>query len=188
MKSIKEASISSDMKVLVRCDLDVPLEEGEVKDTFRLDHILPTLEFIIDSGGIPVIMGHLGRPKGEFIEELSSNHLKSYFDDRLGEGNYELLENLRFESRERSNDVSFAKELAEKGEIFVNESFANSHRKHASMVGVPSLLPSYAGLRLMEEISVLNKVLKEPKKPFVAIIGGAKIETKKPVVDRKSVV
>jgi phosphoglycerate kinase len=184
MKSIREADFSPQMKVLVRADLDVPLSNSTIEDTFRLDHVLPTLEFIVESGGFPIIMGHLGRPGGEYKEELSSKHLAPYFDKHLGEGKYELLENLRFDPRERQNDQDFAKELASKADIYVNEAFSNSHREHASMVGVPLLLPSYMGLHLKKEIEALEGVLNAPKHPFAVIIGGAKMETKRPVVDK----
>ncbi|MBT6401091.1 phosphoglycerate kinase [candidate division WWE3 bacterium] len=184
MKSIKSANITDGLRILVRCDLDVPLEDGRIQDTFRLDHVLPTLKYIVEAGGFPIIFGHLGRPKGEVKPELSSSHLKPYFDKHLGEDKYELLENLRFGSRERSNDASYAKELAKMAEMYVNESFGNSHREHTSIVGVPKLLPSFAGIRLMEEVEVLSKVLKNPDKPLIAIVGGAKIETKRPVLEK----
>lgn len=184
MKSIKDADISSQTRVLVRGDLDVPLKNGEIVDTFRIDHLLPTLNFLKSKDAPIIIIGKLGRPNGEYVEELSTKHLKPYFDSKLGEGNYELLENLRFDSREEENSEDFAKELAEKADIYVNDSFAVSHRRHTSLVGVPKLLPSYAGLRLVDEVDNLEKVIKNPIKPLVAIVGGAKIETKKPVISK----
>lgn len=184
MKSIKEADISNQTRVLVRADLDVPIENGKILDTFRLDCLLPTLRLLQEKQAKIIICGHLGRPDGKYVEELSTKHLKSYFDEKLGEGNYEILENLRFNPDEEENSEEFSQELANYADIYVNESFANSHREHASIVGVARILPSYAGLRLFEEVEVLSKVLKKADRPLVAIIGGAKIETKKPVIQK----
>lgn len=184
MKSIKEVDIASQTRILVRCDLDVPLGNGKVEDTFRLDHLLPTLNLIKDKGGISIICGHLDRPGGVPKEEFSTKHLEPYFESHLVKGNYELLENLRFTPGERENSKEFAEGLASKADIYVNESFANAHRVHASIVGVPELLPSYAGLRLIEEVSHLEKIIGDPERPLVAVIGGGKVETKKPAVKK----
>lgn len=181
MKSIKDAGISGQTKVLVRGDLDVPLKNGEVVDTFRIDHLLPTLNFLKVKGAQIIICGKIGRPEGKYVEELSTKNLKSYFDNKLG-NNYTLLENLRFDPREENNSEEFAKELSDQADMFVNDSFAVSHREHASIVGIPKFLPSFAGLRLMEEVGNLERLIKNPNKPLIAVIGGAKIETKKPVV------
>lgn len=183
MKCVDQAQIVKDMRVLVRCDLDVPVKDGVVLEPFRLDSALQTLKYIVDKGGLPITCGHMGRPKGKVDLALSTRQLKTYFDDHLGQS-YELLENLRFDGREEQNDPGFAKELAEKADLFVNESFANSLRKHASIVGVPKLLPAYAGFQLVKEVESLKKVLENPARPFVAIIGGAKIESKKPVIQK----
>ncbi len=131
-----------------------------------------------------IIAGHLGRPKGQYVQELSSSNLDYYFHGFFKDYPYKLLENLRFDSREKENNMDFAKELASEAEIYVNESFGTSHREHASMVGVPKLIPGYAGFHLEKEISVLKNLLVTPKRPFIAIVGGAKIETKKPVIDK----
>ncbi len=168
---------------MVRSDLDVPIRDGVVLEPFRLDTSLKTLKYIIDKGGLPVICGHMGRPKGQVDSALSTIQLKTYFGNKLS-GPYELLENLRFDPREEANDPAFAKELAQKGDLYVNECFSTSQREHASFVGVPKLLPSYAGFQLIKEVELLNKVLENPARPFVAIIGGAKIESKKPVIEK----
>lgn len=184
MKSLSEAPIKAGTRVFVRCDIDVPIENGTVAETFRLDNLLETLKFIIEKGGIPLIAGHVGRPKGQVIEKLSTRHFLPYFNEKLGENRFEILENLRFEPREEENDPEFAKELASKAGIYVNESFGNDHREHASIVELPEILPSYAGFRLQKEIEALNKIIKTPEKPLIVIIGGAKLESKIPVIDK----
>ncbi len=184
MKSLSEAPIKSGTRVFVRCDIDVPIENGNIGETFRLNSLLETLKFIIEKGGIPVIAGHIGKPNGKFDEKLSTKHLLSYFNEKLGENTFEILENLRFDPREEQNDPEFAKELASKAEIYVNESFATCHREHASIVGLPKILPSYTGFRLQNEVEALNKLIKNPEKPLIVIIGGAKLESKMPVIDK----
>jgi len=183
MKCVDQAPIGANTKVLVRCDLDVPIKNGKVTETFRLAAALKTLNYIIEKGGIPVISGHIGRPNGAYSAELSTNPLKSYFDANL-KGRYELLENLRFNVGEEKNDPVYAKELAQKAELYVNESFATCHRESASIIGVTKFLPSYAGFRLVSEVASLEKILVNPARPFIAIIGGAKIDSKKPVIQK----
>jgi len=182
MKPLQTAPLNSSVKVLVRCDLDVPLENGQIKETFRLDQMLPTLNFVKQAGAKIIIAGHIGKPHGKVVPELSTKQLLPYFNQKLGADTFELLENLRFDPREEANIDSFAAKLAAKANIYVNESFATCHRMHSSIVGIPKYLPSYAGLRLQKEIEVLSKVLKNPVRPLTAIIGGAKLESKKPVV------
>lgn len=186
MKSIEKADIRNNTKVLIRADLDVPIEDGKIKDTYRLDKLLPTLSFVKERGGKIILIGHIGRPGGEHKEELSTKHLKPYFDKVLGENNYKLLENLRFDSREKEGSEDYAREIITKtnADIYVNESFATCHRSHTSMVALPKLLPSYVGIRLQEEVDTLSKVLEDPNRPLVLIVGGAKVETKKPVIDK----
>jgi phosphoglycerate kinase len=184
VNSLQSAPIQKGSRVFVRADLDVPLENETIVDTFRLDNLVPTLRYIIEKGGIPIIGGKIGRPKGEFRKELSTKNLSSYFDNAVGEDKYELLENLLFDSREEENDSYFAKELADKAELYVNESFAESHREYASLVTLPKLLPSFAGLRLVKEVEVLGRVLKDPKRPLITLVGGAKLESKKPIASK----
>lgn len=184
MKSVKEAKISSGQKVLVRCDLDVPIKNRQVAEKFRLDAALDTLKYIISLGATPVIAGHMGKPEGKSDPQLSTKLLEPYFDEMLGKGQYSLLENLRFNKGEELNDPNFSETLARGNSVYVNESFATSHRKHASIVGITEWLPSYAGLRFEKEINTLNALFSEVKKPFVVVIGGAKLESKLPVVQR----
>lgn len=187
MQLITDANLQPGTRVFVRMDMDVPLEKPSDSpefDSFRLDAALPTLKFLLENGAKVVLAGHIGRPDGTNNDKLSTSHLRPYFDAHLGEGNYELLENLRFDSREKDNDPEFAAELAAKADIYVNESFATSHREHASVTGIPQLLPSYAGLRLHKETEILKGTLTEPERPLTVLIGGAKLESKKPVVSK----
>ncbi|MBW6441915.1 phosphoglycerate kinase [Patescibacteria group bacterium] len=184
MKTLSEAPIKQGTKVFVRCDIDVPIERGVIQEKFRLDSSLNTLKYIIDKGGMPLIAGHMGKPKGQVNENLSTKYLLPYFDEKLGEGKFELLENLRFDSREETNDEKFSEELASKAELFVNESFATSHRQHASIVGITRFLPSYAGMTLEKEIESLSRVMNNPEKPLAVLIGGVKLESKLPIIER----
>lgn len=184
MQTLTGAPIKQGTRVFVRCDIDVPIQNKVIGETYRLDNLLPTLKYIIEKGGIPVIAGHIGKPEGVFSEELSTKLLIPYFNEKLGENKFEILENLRFDPREEQNDDNFAKELASKAEIYVNESFATSHREHASIIGITRYLPSYAGFRLQKEIETLDKIITNPDKPLVIVIGGAKLESKLPVIDK----
>ena len=183
MKNIQEAPIQKGTKVLIRLDMDVPIVNGQIGETYRLNAGLDTIKYVINQGGFPILAGHIGQPKGVVDEKLSTKQLLSYYNQNLDVGKFELLENLRFNPGEEENSPEYAKELANKAEIYINESFATSHRKHASIVGVPSLIPGFAGIRLQKEITILEKVKKDAKKPFVVIIGGAKLESKLPVID-----
>jgi phosphoglycerate kinase len=184
MLKIQDAAINPGTQVLVRCDLDVPVTEGVILERYRLDSALETLSYVISKGGFPLIAGHMGKPDGKYELSLSTKHLFPYFCAKLGQGNFELLENLRFDEGEEENNQDFAKKLASKADLYVNESFATSHRKHASIVSVPQLLPHCAGFRLQKEISVLDSLVKSAEKPFVAIVGGAKLESKMPVISK----
>ena len=183
VKRVDQAKILAGSRVLVRCDLDVPVKAGEVTESFRLEVALKTLQYIIDQAGLPVICGHMGRPKGKVDPALSTSQLKPYFAKHL-KGDFELMENLRIDGREEANDVGFAKELAQKADMYVNESFATCHREATSITGLPKLLPAYAGFRLMREVEVLTQGLDHPARPLVAIIGGAKLESKRPVLKK----
>ena len=184
MKSLIDAPISKGTRVFVRCDLDVPVENGIVKEVFRLESSLPSLKFIIEKGGMPVIAGHMGKPDGKEDPKLSMQQLVPYFNEKLGEGTYEILENLRFNPKEEENNEEFAKELASKAEIYVNESFATCHREHASIVGITAFLPSFAGFNLQKEVEALTKVMYKPEKPLALIVGGVKLESKLPVIEK----
>lgn len=183
-------------KVFVRGDIDVPL--NPLNDT-RLKDIWPTVDYLLKQSCTVYLAGHLGRPGGKEDLSLSSKPVAQWFAEGKSvsgvclKGNIcgflvseklIVLENLRFDPREEANDENYAKELASLAEVYVNEAFAASERAHASMVGVPKFLPHFAGFRLAKEIEVLAKVLENPARPLLVIIGGAKIETKQPLIDR----
>jgi len=208
MRTLKNFKIK-DRRVLVRCDFNVPLDrEGNILDDFRIKQTLPTIEYLIKKRAKVILMSHLGRPEGKVVESLRltpiQNRLMEYLDvsltkapDCVGKeiekwsremqpGGILLLENLRFHKEEEENSDGFAKKLAKLGEIYINDAFGASHRSHASIVGVPKYLPSGTGLLLEKEIKVLTDLIKNPKKPVVAIIGGAKVKTKVKLIDKIS--
>lgn len=189
-------------KVLIRLDLDLPLDGDQIKDSSRLTSVIPTLELLNNAEQI-VIIGHLGRPEGKIVESLrlapiaellkqyigsEINYIQSLNDtdikNSLSQNNkWNLLENLRFNPQEELNSFEFSEQLAQYGQIFIFEAFAVSHRSSASTSGITQYLPSYGGLRLALEVETLSKVLTHPEHPFLAIIGGSKIETKIPVIN-----
>ena len=195
MKILKEAELSG-KRVLLRGDLDVPIKDGEVGEDYRIKALVPTLNYLLENRAQVLIIGHAGRPEGKLNPALSLKPIADWFSKELGEkvGFFEdlrigesenrasVLENLRFWEGEEENDPKFAQELAELGDLYVNDSFAASHRAHASIAGVPQHLPAYAGLRLAEEVKELGGVLENPERPLVFILGGAKTETKAPLV------
>ncbi|MBC7836396.1 phosphoglycerate kinase [Acetobacteraceae bacterium] len=182
VKSIREADVRG-KRVLVRVVLNVPLQNGAVTDDLRLRAIVPTLEFLDEKGAASItLMGYVGRPEGKVVEELRTAPVAAKLRE-LTNVTFEVLENLRFDPREESNDEGFAKELATHGEIYVNDAFADSHRAYASTVGVTKFLPSYAGLLLEEEIKNLSEALTPPANSL-AIIGGAKFQTKQPLLEK----
>lgn len=164
-------------KVLVRCDFNVPLsKKGEILDDFKIKQTLPTIEYLIKAGAEVILMSHLAgganlKPVEERLAELLGRQVT-------------LLENLRFNKGEEKNDDNFARELVKLGDIYINDAFAVCHREHASIVGVPKYLPSGAGLLLEKEIKTLKQLMENPQKPLVAIIGGAKAETKVKIVEK----
>jgi phosphoglycerate kinase len=184
MQKIQDIAIDAKAKVFVRCDLDVPIVDGKILEKYRLDSAIETLLYIVKKGGFPFIAGHIGKPEGSYDEALSTRNLLPYFDEKLGQNNFELMENLRFDPGEEANNQEYAKKLASGVDLYVNESFATSHRKHASIVSVPQLVPHYAGFRLQKEVSTLESLLKSPKRPFIAVVGGAKLESKMPVISK----
>lgn len=185
LTSIQTLKPEPNQKILVRCDLDVPIENGTIQDEFRLNSCLKTLQYIIAHEAIPVILGHMGRPNNN-DPKLSTQQLKPFFDKNLIPTKYELLENIRFDERESQNDLTFAKEIIKQtnASIYVNEAFASSHREQTSITAFPKILPSFAGFTLFNEVTQLSALIQNPKRPFVAIIGGAKLETKKPLVKK----
>jgi phosphoglycerate kinase len=199
LRKLEDADLK-EKKVLLRADLDVPLEDSKITDATRLEAWFPTLEYLtIDSKEV-VIAGHLGRPDQESRQEFSLEPIALWVAQKLGSEPQEsrfgefngwkindqisILENLRFFKEEEINDREFAMKLAGLADLYVNDAFAASHRSHASIVGVSSIIPSYAGLRLQKEVEELSKVLESPKRPLTIIIGGAKIETKLPLISK----
>lgn len=204
LRLIKEARVK-DKKVLLRCGFDVPFDKkGKIKDDSRIRAALETIKLLLKSQAKIIIISHNGRPGGKRVVGLGmaqvgqrlSQLLKikvKVLNDCLGPkvnkavgrlkaGEIILLENLRFHPGEEKNDQKFSRELAGLADLYCNDAFANSHRNHASMVGVPRFLPSYAGLLLAEEVGILSEIMIKPKRPLVGIIGGAKISTKLPVI------
>jgi len=144
---------------------------------------LPAVKYLLDNGAKKIIlMGHLGRPEGRVVEDLKLAPVEKRFRELLDSKNIIFLENLRFDKREEENDAGFAKELAGLGDFYVNEAFASSHRQHASIVGIPKFLPHCAGFHFASEVENLSKILENPKRPLVFVIGGDKLETKLPLV------
>jgi len=196
--SIRDVDVAG-KRVLVREDLNVPLEAGQVENETRIEAAIPTLRGLIDRGARVVVTSHLGRPKGP-DPELSLAPVGDRLGARLGtdvtfardcvgdparqavdglrDGQVALLENVRFHPEEEKNDPAFARELAALGEIYCNDAFAASHRSHASVVGVAKYLPAYAGDLMLAELKALHQALDEPRRPLVAIVGGAKVSTK----------
>jgi phosphoglycerate kinase len=182
IKSIKDADVRG-KRVLVRADLNVPLVEGAIADDMRIRVAVPTIELLHTNGAAQIIiLAHLGRPEGKVVESLKLAPVEARLRE-LTKAPFEMHENLRFDPREEANDESFAKELAALGDVYVNEAFSDAHRAHASIVGIPKFLPGYAGLRFVEEVTKLSEALTPPQ-GAVAVIGGAKFETKLPLIKK----
>ena len=193
-------------RVLVRVDLNVPLSDGEVADELRIEESIPTIRRLSEAGGRVILMSHLGRPKGKVVDDLRlapvgrrlsrllgkpvaiagdviGDEAKSMVDG-LSDGEVGLLENLRFEAGEEANDDDFADALAALGEAYVNDAFGAAHRAHASVVGIPARIDDSVAGQLMErELATLDRLLHDPPRPFVAILGGAKVSDKLGVID-----
>ncbi len=200
MKIVNEGDFKN-KKTLVRVDFNVALgPEGKVVNDFRIVKTMPTINFLAANGAIVVLMSHLEaedgpaslRPVARHLSEMLGRPVK-FLQNCVGEktreeisraaaGEIILLENLRFHEGEKQNDAGFAAELAKNGDCYVNEAFSCCHRAHASIAGVPRLLPSYGGMLLAEEIDSLQKIVKDPARPLVAIIGGVKMDTKAKVI------
>lgn len=171
--------------VLLSVDFNVPLgEQGEILDDSRIRAALPTIELLHGRGARIIIASHLGRPKGEVVEKLRMAPVEKRLKELFPEGaDIEVLENLRFDAGEESNDPAFAKKLAERADLYVGDAFANMHRTHASVVGVPKLLPSFLGLLAEREVEHLSEALTPPV-GSVAVFGGTKFETKIPLIEK----
>lgn len=204
-KTIRDIDIKG-KKVLVRVDFNVPMNEGkEITDDTRIRAAIPTIKYLIDAGAKVILASHFGRPKGEFNEKYSMapigirlgqllNQEVTQASDSIGpevinqvnslqDGHVLLLENVRFYKEEEKNDDNYAKDLANLADIYVNDAFGTAHRAHASTAGVAKYLPAVAGFLMEKEISIMGKAIKRPERPFVAIIGGAKVSDKIAVIE-----
>jgi 3-phosphoglycerate kinase len=176
-RSVRQAEVGG-KHVLVRADLNVPLENGRVADDTRIQAALPTLRYLLDHDAVAVaVCSHLGRPKGP-DPAFSMEPVRAGLQELLPDARLEVLENTRFDPGETRNDPEFARRLAEGRDLFVEDAFGSVHRAHASTVGVAELLPAYAGLLLERELEELGKLLGEVERPFVLVSGGAKVEDK----------
>ncbi len=205
VKSVEQADIAG-KRTLVRVDFNVPIKDGVVTDDTRIRAALPTIQYLVDAGARIILMSHRGRPSGEGFEEAytlapAAERLSellgapvAFASDTVGEdaqakaaaledGQVLLLENLRFDKREKKNDPEFCRALAALGEVYVNDAFGTAHRAHASTAGVAELLPAYAGYLMLNEVGTLAGMLEDPKRPFLAILGGSKVSDKIKVID-----
>lgn len=203
-KTIEDISVSG-KKVLVRCDFNVPFADGKISDDKRIVESLPTIKYLISQNAKVILCSHMGRPKGEFnmkyslapvaekLTELLNKEVKMAKDvigesakglaASLKDGEVMLIENVRFHKEEEKNDKDFSKELASMAEVYVNDAFGTAHRAHASTAGVSEFLPSVCGYLIQKEISIMGGALSSPKRPFVAILGGAKVSDKIGVIN-----
>jgi len=176
-RSVRDANVAG-RRVLVRSDLNVPLEDGRVADETRIEASLPTLRLLLDRGAVGVrVCSHLGRPKGP-DPAFTIEPVRARLHELLPDNRIEVLENTRFNPGETKNDPAFARELAHGCDLFVEDAFGSVHRAHASTVGVAELLPAYAGLLLERELEELGKLLGDVERPFALVSGGAKVEDK----------
>jgi phosphoglycerate kinase len=202
-RSVRDLDVR-DKRVLVRVDFNVPVKDGEVTDDTRIRRALPTIRYLLEEGARPILISHLGRPKGEPDPKYAMDPVAARLEELLGEPVVKLdaavgpeveealddwdgrgvvlLENSRFYPGETSNDPGFADQLVGLADLYVNDAFGAAHRAHATTVGVAERLPAAAGLLMEEEIDYLDKVLKDPERPFVAILGGAKVSDKLGVI------
>ncbi|MBQ3707125.1 MAG: phosphoglycerate kinase [Clostridia bacterium] len=206
-KSVEDIDVAG-RKALVRCDFNVPLKDGVITDENRITGALPTINYLREHGAKVILCSHLGRPKGEFNMKYSLAPVAKRLSERLGvevplaadvigedakakaaalrDGDVMLIENVRFHAEEEKNDPAFAKALADlagEGGIFVNDAFGTAHRAHASTAGVADYLPAVCGFLIQKEISIMGKALEDPARPFVAILGGAKVSDKIGVIN-----
>jgi phosphoglycerate kinase len=198
VKVISDADVNRN-KVFIRCDLDATYSGETITDPTRLISCISTIEYLLENGAFVIAGGHLGRPEGidekyslrpvakwyasQFNSEISEEKIGEFKAWKIKE-NFVILENLRFFKEEEDNDSSFSSKLADLADIYVNEAFGSSHRKHASTFGVAQLLPHFAGFHLAKEIKILSRILENPIRPLTIIMGGAKIETKLPLISK----
>ena len=203
-KNVEDIAVSG-KKVLVRCDFNVPMADGVITDETRINGALPTIQYLVKENAAVILCSHMGRPKGEFNMKYSLAPVAARLSELLGQevimasdvigedakakaaalkpGQVMMIENVRFHKEEEKNDPAFSKELASMAEIFVNDAFGTAHRAHASTAGVADYLPAVCGYLIEKEISVMGKALSDPKRPFVAILGGAKVSDKIGVIN-----
>ena len=187
-------------KVLLRVDLNVPMKNGAITETSRIEKILPTIKLLIEKEAKIIILSHIGRPKGQIVNGMSlepiSKKLSQFLNieilfnknkidentifeiNKISNGSIMMLENIRFNEGEETNNDEFSKRISTLGDIYINDAFSSSHRAHASIEGITKYLPSYFGLQIAEEINALKRITSEIKKPITLIIGGSKISTK----------
>ncbi|MEJ8473058.1 phosphoglycerate kinase [Roseibium algae] len=199
-KTLDDLKDISGKRVLVRVDLNVPMDAGKVTDTTRIVRVLPTITELSEKGAKVILLAHFGRPKGQHVPDMSLEPVAQpladlllapvdFADDCIGkvaedaiaelsDGDVLLLENTRFHAGEEKNDPIFSKELAELGDIYVNDAFSAAHRAHGSTEGIAKLLPAYAGRTMQAELEALGSALGEPKRPVLAVVGGAKVSSK----------
>ena len=204
-KTIKDIDVY-DKKVLVRVDFNVPVIDGVITDDNRIVEAMPTIKYLLEKGASVILMSHLGRPDGKVVMKYSlsvvAKRLKELLPEnkvimakdvtgkdanekakKLKQGEVLLLENLRFDAREEENDKTFCKELASLAEVYVNDAFGTAHRKHASTYGVAKLLPNAIGFLIEKELEIIVGTIENPKRPFVGILGGAKVKDKIGIID-----
>ena len=204
-KSARDIEVNG-KKVFVRCDFNVPLDgDGNITDDIRIRGALPTIQYLLDQGAAVILCSHMGRPKGQVNPKYSLKPVAARLSELLGQevklaedvigdsakalaaalqpGQAMLLENVRYHKEEEANDLAFAKALAELADIFVNDAFGTAHRAHASTAGIADYLPAVCGFLMEREISVMGKALEDPQRPFVAILGGAKVADKLKLID-----
>lgn len=204
-KSVRDVNVSG-LKVFVRVDFNVPLENGAITDDTRIRETLPTIKYLIENGAKVILASHFGRPKGEVVEELRLTPVAARLSELLGKpvakadeavgadvqakvdalqnGDVLLLENVRFYPGEEKNDPELAKQFAALADLFVNDAFGAAHRAHASTEGIAHHLPAVSGLLMEKELDVLGKALNDPDRPFTAIVGGSKVKDKIDVIDK----
>ena len=198
MKKITDITDLRGKRVIVRASLNIPLENGQIRNAFRLKRALPTLRYLHEQGAKTIIIGHIGREPEETLKPVFDELEKSFgvhwggaitsdtFKARselIADGGFLMAENLRQDEREEANDADFAAYIAQFGDIYVNDAFAEAHREHASLSALAKLLPAYAGLNLLQEVQELQKVM-TPQHPSLFMLGGAKFETKMPLVEK----
>ncbi|MBJ6360810.1 phosphoglycerate kinase [Paenibacillus sp. GCM10012307] len=204
-KSVRDVEVSG-KRVFVRVDFNVPVENGAITDDTRIRETLPTIQYLIENGAKVILASHMGRPKGEVVEELRLTAAAARLSELLGKsvakadeavgeavkaqvaalnnGDVLLLENVRFYAGEEKNDPELAKQFAELADLFVNDAFGAAHRAHASTEGIAHHLPAVSGLLVEKELAVLGKALSNPDRPFTAIVGGSKVKDKIDVINK----